>query len=229
MTDLVKFQGADTRLVKSYAHIEISITDIHVEAETEGDVSDFRRQLKQLAKEIDDKRRAESAPFKEAIIEVEAPYKALEAARAKIEAMLDAKYKAYLQEKREAVRKQLEAEAEARIKELQNAQVEAAESDEPEQIDKLQTKIDKVEAKAALPVKAAAKSATSTTSLRKVLKWEVINPADIPRKLCGPPVPSLVGPWVRLTVEHCNGDVEKAMVVLHDAVRIWYEDELSTR
>jgi hypothetical protein len=186
MNEVQLFNGVDDLILQQFGEIKVKVLDITIDQDTIFEATDWAKRIITLKKDTDTAKKAAVAPLKDAIAEVEAPYKNLIAEVEKLEVMFRQKITAYHLAEKKKEEERLKAGREKQLAELAAAQAEASIAGRADDAQALQKAIDHTE-DAPVEAKSVVRGFKGTSSsLRKSWKFEVLDPAAVPREYCEP-------------------------------------------
>lgn len=208
--------GLPAVIVTDYRQIKLAVVDIEVSDATVFEATEYTKRLNVFRKALDTEKKKVLDPLKAAVAAAEAPFKRLAGELEKLDSMLRGKLLTYNQAKRAAEQARLEAEREAQRKALEEATNQAILEGKLEDARKIAEAEKYTSEQVVIAPKVSVHAPQATASTVTRWKYEVTNPAVVPREFCEPS-PALI-----------NRAVQNGVRVI-PGVRIWPEESISIR
>lgn len=209
----------DTYLASQYEDLRLKVVDIIVDDNTVFEATDFTKRIRNLKKVVDEKRKEAVSDYKQLITDTEKPFKEFSIELDKLDAMLSGKLMEYQKIQKAKEQARLEAERQERIKQLEEVRNETTDKESKENLDRAVDAVASEEIKA----KAVVKSIEATASLSEKPKYEIIDPALVPREFCSPDAGKI---WAHVRGLNTQSKIDANQI---PGVKIWLADSLSIR
>ncbi len=208
--------GLPDTIITDYRQIKLAVVDIEVTDATVFEATEYTKRLNVFRKALDTEKKRVLEPLKAAVLTAESPFKRLAGELEKLDNMLRGKLLAYNQAKRATEQARLEAEQKAQRKALAEATNQAILEGKLEDARKIAEAEKYTSEQVVIAPKVSVHAPQATASTVTRWKYELTNPAAVPREFCEPSA-FLINKAVQNGVREIPG------------VRIWPEESISIR